>query len=71
MTLCNAIVQMKNAFTHAPIPRVCVGPQIIKILPKERQTMLFSATQTTKVRRGGPLQWRDIPSANALGRWRR
>ena len=23
--------------------------QIIKILPKERQTMLFSATQTTKV----------------------
>ena len=29
--------------------------QIIKILPKERQTMLFSATQTTKVRgtRGG------------------
>lgn len=24
--------------------------QIIKILPKERQTMLFSATQTTKVR---------------------
>ena len=29
--------------------------QIIKLLPKERQTMLFSATQTTKVRweRGG------------------
>lgn len=24
--------------------------QIIKLLPKERQTMLFSATQTTKVR---------------------
>jgi hypothetical protein len=23
--------------------------QIIKLLPKERQTMLFSATQTTKV----------------------
>lgn len=28
--------------------------QIIKILPKERQTMLFSATQTTKVRRIAP-----------------
>jgi ATP-dependent RNA helicase DDX18/HAS1 len=27
--------------------------QIIKLLPKERQTMLFSATQTTKVGRGG------------------
>jgi superfamily II DNA helicase RecQ len=26
--------------------------QIIKLLPKERQTMLFSATQTTKVRHG-------------------
>jgi hypothetical protein len=26
--------------------------QIIRILPKERQTMLFSATQTTKVRGG-------------------
>lgn len=25
--------------------------QIIKLLPKERQTMLFSATQTKKVRR--------------------
>lgn len=25
--------------------------QIIKLLPRERQTMLFSATQTTKVRR--------------------
>ena len=25
--------------------------QIIKLLPKNRQTMLFSATQTTKVRR--------------------
>lgn len=24
--------------------------QIIKLLPKERQTVLFSATQTTKVR---------------------
>ena len=24
--------------------------QIVKLLPKERQTMLFSATQTTKVR---------------------
>lgn len=29
--------------------------QIIGLLPKNRQTMLFSATQTTKVRRG-PLQ---------------
>ena len=27
--------------------------QIIKILPRERQTMLFSATQTTKVCGGG------------------
>jgi ATP-dependent RNA helicase DDX18/HAS1 len=27
--------------------------QIIKLLPKERQTMLFSATQTTKVRSSG------------------
>lgn len=27
--------------------------QIIKALPKERQTMLFSATQTTKVRGRG------------------
>ena len=27
--------------------------QIIKALPKERQTMLFSATQTTKVRGKG------------------
>ena len=26
--------------------------QIVKLLPKERQTMLFSATQTTKVGRG-------------------
>lgn len=26
--------------------------QIVKLLPKERQTMLFSATQTTKVRPG-------------------
>lgn len=25
--------------------------QIVKLLPKDRQTMLFSATQTTKVRR--------------------
>ena len=37
--------------------------QIIKILPKERQTMLFSAMQTTKV--GGlvtlePLEPRDL-----------
>lgn len=29
--------------------------QIIKLLPKERQTMLFSATQTKKVRRDGLL----------------
>ena len=27
--------------------------QIIKLLPRERQTMLFSATQTTKVRLQG------------------
>lgn len=27
--------------------------QIIKLLPRERQTMLFSATQTTKVHPGG------------------
>lgn len=27
--------------------------QIIGLLPKNRQTMLFSATQTTKVRQGG------------------
>lgn len=30
--------------------------QIIKILPKERQTMLFSATQTTKVGLDGGMQ---------------
>jgi superfamily II DNA/RNA helicase len=30
--------------------------QIIKLLPKDRQTMLFSATQTTKVGRAGCLQ---------------
>ena len=29
--------------------------QIIKLLPRERQTMLFSATQTTKVRLQGQL----------------
>lgn len=27
--------------------------QIVKLLPKDRQTMLFSATQTTKARRAG------------------
>ena len=37
--------------------------QIVRILPKERQTMLFSATQTTKVGVGfGPL----LPLAPAL-----
>lgn len=30
--------------------------QIVNILPKDRQTMLFSATQTTKVRVVGQLR---------------
>lgn len=31
--------------------------QIVKILPKDRQTMLFSATQTTKVGSPGSPPW--------------
>lgn len=37
--------------------------QIIKLLPKERQTMLFSATQTTKVRGAGWAAGRGMFSA--------
>ena len=40
--------------------------QIVKMLPKERQTMLFSATQTTKVSGSPETEMTSIPGATEM-----
>ena len=42
--------------------------QIVKLLPRERQTMLFSATQTTKARCRRPSQLVGCRGLHAISR---